>query len=419
MFSSPWEYCYGCLVGLMCSRSFFLYFISALGLTLVILFPFCLFAQNVPPSVEVVPTSVRYSSVITDGVNVSATFEARSTALVNGVRYYTVPVDISASTLGSLAKAAVRRGMAFYNVYSMLSGLINGAGWVIDELTHEVMSGPALKEIPIGTFAWWWQRPGDGHVFYSVTPQGLIAPINAYQGSLSPPQPLVVSSNVSSIASERWIYHLEGGGEYIGHLSKTSESVPDYSSGLPPSVILDTDLGQLVRSDPSTVNSVLTDSQTGAVLLTPEIVSALNKLRRSLEDEFKASHAPDQPPSSGGASPPRSGTAWPSFCSWASVVCDFIDWVRSDDFLKKPLVPPDVPYVDKLPQAKTWSSGLGEGACPSPTTLPIEFSGYKTSVEISHQPFCDFAGLIRPVVIVIATILAAYIAGGFRGVKNV
>ncbi len=33
--------------------------------------------------------------------------------------------------------------------------------------------------------------------------------------------------------------------------------------------------------------------------------------------------------------------------------------------------------------------------------------------------FCDFAGLIRPVVIVIATILAAYIAGGFRGVKNV
>ncbi|HHW4671214.1 MAG TPA: virulence factor TspB C-terminal domain-related protein, partial [Xylella fastidiosa subsp. multiplex] len=90
MFSSPWEYCYGCLVGLMCSRSFFLYFISALGLTLVILFPFCLFAQNVPPSVEVVPTSVGYSSVITDGVNVSATFEARSTALVNGVRYYTV-----------------------------------------------------------------------------------------------------------------------------------------------------------------------------------------------------------------------------------------------------------------------------------------------------------------------------------------
>ncbi len=287
----------------MCSRSFFLYFISALGLTLVILFPFCLFAQNVPPSVEVVPTSVRYSSVITDGVNVSATFEARSTALVNGVRYYTVPVDISALTLGSLAKAAVRRGMAFYNVYSMLSGLINGAGWVIDELTHEVMSGPALKEIPIGTFAWWWQRPGDGHVFYSVTPQGLIAPMNAYQGSLSPPQPLVVSSNVSSISSEMWIYHLEGGGEYIGHLGKISESVPDYSSGLPPSVILDTDLGQLVRSDPSTVNSVLTDSQTGAVLLTPEIVSALNKLRRSLEDELKASHAPDQPPSSGGASP--------------------------------------------------------------------------------------------------------------------
>ncbi len=33
--------------------------------------------------------------------------------------------------------------------------------------------------------------------------------------------------------------------------------------------------------------------------------------------------------------------------------------MRSDDFLKKPLVPPDVPYVDKLPQAKTWSSGLG------------------------------------------------------------
>ncbi|WP_257000783.1 virulence factor TspB C-terminal domain-related protein [Xylella fastidiosa] len=81
--------------------------------------------------------------------------------------------------------------------------------------------------------------------------------------------------------------------------------------------------------------------------------------------------------------------------------------------MKKPLVPPDVPYVDKLPQAKTWSSGLGEGACPSPTTIPIEFSGYKTSVV------CDFAALIRPVVIVIATILAAYIAGGFRGVKNV
>ncbi|UIT35712.1 hypothetical protein LZ757_06380 [Xylella fastidiosa subsp. morus] len=167
----------------------------------------------------------------------------------------------------------------------MLSGLINGAGWVIDELTHEVMSGSALKEIPIGTSVWWWQRPGDGHVFYSVTPQGLIAPINAFQGSLSPPQPLVVSSHVSSISSEMWAYILEGGGGFYSHLSKTTESVPDYSSGLPPSVILDTDLGQLVRSDPSTVNSVLTDSQTGAVLLTPEIVSALNKLRRSLETD--------------------------------------------------------------------------------------------------------------------------------------
>ncbi|WP_249328082.1 hypothetical protein [Xylella fastidiosa] len=122
--------------------------------------------------------------------------------------------------------------------------------------------------------------------------------------SVSPPDSRrVVSSNVSSISSDLWVYNFEVGGGFYSHLSKTSESVPDYSSGLPPSVILDTDLGQLVRSDPSTVNSVLTDSQTGAVLLTPEIVSALNKLRRSLEDELKASHAPDQQPSSGGASP--------------------------------------------------------------------------------------------------------------------
>mgnify|MGYP000322833354 CR=1 FL=1 len=55
-------------------------------------------------------------------------------------------------------------------------------------------------------------------------------------------------------------------------------------------------------------------------------------------------------------------------------------------------------------------SGFGAGSCPA----PLPFNAFGSSFSISLQPFCDFAGLIRALVILAALISAAFIVTGSR-----
>lgn len=113
-------------------------------------------------------------------------------------------------------------------------------------------------------------------------------------------------------------------------------------------------------------------------------------------------------------SPPETGTgdggsgfALPSFCSWASAVCDWFDWTQEpiDD---DPDLPGIVSDLDDLERTKDIS--FGSKTCPAPIALDIDF--LDMTVDLSFEWFCELAAIIYFMVMASAYVMAAYITLG-------
>lgn len=104
-------------------------------------------------------------------------------------------------------------------------------------------------------------------------------------------------------------------------------------------------------------------------------------------------------------SEPSVSAEWPGFCDWASIVCDWIGWTQEE-----PDAEPDLPEVmdDDFYQQK--SIQFGSKTCPPDYEINIAF--LDTTVGVSMQPLCDFAGIIYYMVMAAAYIIAAYISIG-------
>lgn len=102
----------------------------------------------------------------------------------------------------------------------------------------------------------------------------------------------------------------------------------------------------------------------------------------------------------GGFDSPPLPEGLPSFCEWASWLCE-------------PFVPDDHPSVPELDlTVPGYSSGLPINAtCPAPITVETAFFG---GYELSFQPACDLAAAIRIPLLAIAYLIAGYIVVGVR-----
>jgi len=112
-------------------------------------------------------------------------------------------------------------------------------------------------------------------------------------------------------------------------------------------------------------------------------------------------NAPQPQPTTG-----TTATEWPGFCSWAGVVCDFIDWFKDE------LPPPEIPEMPTEEiQPVEWESGLGSGSCPAnPVT---SFNGETIEYDLTNA--CWGASTIfKPILLVLSLIGAAYIIVGAR-----
>ena len=84
-----------------------------------------------------------------------------------------------------------------------------------------------------------------------------------------------------------------------------------------------------------------------------------------------------------------------------------------------PEYPGDIPMpwaegtIPSTPDGQ-WSSGLGGGSCPASKSVAVGLGGVSTTVNFSFQPLCDFATLIRGLVLACAAIASAYIIAGVR-----
>ena len=119
----------------------------------------------------------------------------------------------------------------------------------------------------------------------------------------------------------------------------------------------------------------------------------------------------------------------PAFCGFAPVVCDYIEWVKGEyqtvsDFVKaEPETMPDDPVVvadDPSGIGGIFQDKANAGyvsfarECPADVLIPVELLGATQTLNISFTPFCTFASLIRPAVILGAWISGLLIISGGR-----
>ena len=116
----------------------------------------------------------------------------------------------------------------------------------------------------------------------------------------------------------------------------------------------------------------------------------------------------------------------PAFCSWASVVCEYTEWVKKEykdtsDWLRKdPADLAPVPVETTDIDIGNWEQKANagyvsfSGQCPDGVDIPITFMNATTNMTISYAPFCRFASLIKPAVIFGAWISAMMIISGGR-----
>lgn len=101
----------------------------------------------------------------------------------------------------------------------------------------------------------------------------------------------------------------------------------------------------------------------------------------------------------------------PAFCSWASKVCDFIDWVKVEPDVQDTPVPTDnTPLKNPSEFDKDYVSVVAQ--CPPDVVRAIPLPGQSFNLVFGMSPVCDFASTyLRPVIIFLAYIYGALSIG--------
>lgn len=120
---------------------------------------------------------------------------------------------------------------------------------------------------------------------------------------------------------------------------------------------------------------------------------------RSSEEQVKHEEGT---PSTGGSSSPLE---WVEFCSWATPVCEFIDWVKQEPEVSEEETKPVSELQPEYEDVKVHF----QAQCPQPLVFQVGRFG---SQAISYQPLCDLATQLQPFVIFLGYFSAAFIVIG-------
>jgi len=104
------------------------------------------------------------------------------------------------------------------------------------------------------------------------------------------------------------------------------------------------------------------------------------------------------------STPGASETEVPTDCSFMPTVCEFIEWVKT------PFEPDEVDFA-QFTEDKNFGESVtisGNAICPAPMIL----NTYLGDFEFSWEPACQWAGLLKPILIIGALLAAIYISLG-------
>jgi hypothetical protein len=321
--------------------------------------------------------------------------------------------SISNGTLGAMARKGLRGGVYGAAVALALEEIIDGAGWAIGELQDQVLDSPAIppSTAPAGTVLYCTR---EAQQQCTVTAEALCPAISSLK-------PYYTDCYVKGYSGDSPLYNVTpGGGSYLGVRKVFQTDFPIYGTGSSPNPVTDDQLGEALRPQPDLINDLLTDPRTGQPITTPELQQQIDEINDQIRQREGMPSQPSPSPSpdlNDDTAQDPAPSAWPSFCGWASAVCDFFKWVKTDD---PDTQRPEVPWEEENPASITqsWSSGLGGGSCPAPVTFSVTLSGTTASPEFSFEPVCQFGTVMRPVIIALAAIIAGFIIAGVRGTKD-
>lgn len=371
-------------------------------------------------SVRVTPIS----SVATTPSTVRTTFEVATVSLdavVRQTEYQARSSALSSRTVGSLARKGLRGGVYGVALGLAIEGIIDGAGWAINELKDQVMSGPpAPTEVPPGGEYY----VGSDGKYYSTAQAAAIGSTAARNNN--PYGNVFVFKFMKDCQGGICKFVMEmttPGGQKVDVEDGVSQRFNSSPRPMPvfdtqPLPVSDEQLGDAVKGSPEVVNDLLTDPRTGYPMPTPELQKQIDDLKKEIEDrEGIPNSDPSPAPDMEDDTAKDSETSWPSFCGWASAVCEFFKWVKTDDTDTEK---PETPWEEEDPAQVTqsWSSGLGGGSCPSPVSFTVSLGGQSATPEFSFSPICQFGTMMRPVIIALATIISGFIIAGVRGTKD-
>ncbi|WP_181210809.1 virulence factor TspB C-terminal domain-related protein [Psychrobacter sp. D2] len=188
--------------------------------------------------------------------------------------------------------------------------------------------------------------------------------------------------------------------------------------------------GQVIND---AVDRVLTNDDANAKA-TQDVVS--DSIDKSIEagqaDATKVADAVDAQTDAITTTDPTTGQkslSLPSFCSWASPVCTFIDWSKQQwlEFTLtftalKDWLFEDAPPNDKdntidtpvLPVTPVQVAIDFVGSCPAPLTFEYKIYNQTFKPSVPFTPMCEVAIMINPVIKICATIAAIFIIAGIR-----
>lgn len=97
----------------------------------------------------------------------------------------------------------------------------------------------------------------------------------------------------------------------------------------------------------------------------------------------------------GSGSPANNEIEIPTDCDFMPTVCRFIDWFTEPD-PELSQEPDFTQLIDVIEIEREFQVGTSTAACPAPFQIRL---AWVPSVEVSLQPFCDLADLLRPLLL--------------------
>lgn len=360
-------------------------------------------------SVQVTPVSSTPVSVGSLDTVRNVTFEARN-ATNNGL-YYQRAVTFSKA---NVAKATRSRVIGAAAGAAAISAAMLALGYALDYITGDIYSAQGSPGANTTGKAL------SNNYGYSCSQTSITVHANCVLGILrnGTQNPVSYSSHSNyRTNTTSWTYrynvHYQSGfvdpnGFYVvvANYTPTNTAVgAELATASTPAT--DTQVYNAIKDIPDAMEEVF-HTPLGA----PRVVDPMPAVMNSIQSQYRADT--NQPLPAGttdtanAESTPTSqptATAFPAFCSWAKYACDAIDWFKKDADLDDP----DPPEVDTGMIAPVlWTSGLGAGSCPAERTVNVSGSSF----TYSYQPWCDFAALLKTIVLAACAFSAVFIIHG-------